>query len=982
MLGWLTPRLVAESPSDHGVDFERQIRPIFNSRCLKCHGPTEPKAELNLTRPDSALALEAIVPGKPDAGSLLERIAATDASLRMPPEGPPLSDAEIALLRRWIEEGAPWPQHWAYRALQKPAAPKLHSADLQQWCRTPVDRFIAERLELEALQPSPPADRKTLLRRASFDLLGLPPTPAELEAFLNDNSPDAWERCIDRLLSSPAYGERWARRWMDLTHFAETHGHDQDRPRENAWPYRDYLIHSFNRDKPYAEFVAEQIAGDVLRPLDPDAIVATGFLAAGPWDESSLRDIREDSIDRVIGQYLDRDDIVTTVMSTFASTSVHCARCHDHKFDPITQAEYYGLQAVFAGIDKANRKYDPDPQVARLRDELEAEQTQLQQLYASSPTALLTLERGKELADWERRQAEQGVLWRPLQATSFTSQSGAKLKLLDDASLLAEGVLPDKDVYLVEGKVDLQRVTAVRLDVLPDPSLPQQGPGRAENGNLHLSEVHLAQVFPAADDSVRELTCNAPHADFNQQGWAISAAVDGNPDTAWGIHPEEGKPHHSVFPLTEPAAADASVMLRVELHQVHGRAHLIGRFRISATDADADRLQQAAEIPWEISQILAIAAKERSEAQQTQLAYWYAMRRIEERLSALPPQQRVYAGTNRFEAEGSFRPVATPRPVHVLHRGLATEPLQEALPGALACCSTTPAFMLRDANNEGDRRRALAEWLAAPYHPLVGRSIVNRVWQAHFGRGLVDTPNDFGQMGAAPTHPKLLDWLACTLQERHGSLKELHRLICTSAVYQQSSDIRPDAMRQDADNRWLWRMSRRRLDAESYRDAMLQVVGTLDRSVGGPSVRQFIQTPGTHVTPNVDYQGFDVDAAANYRRSVYRFVFRTIPDPLMEALDCPDASQLAPKRNTSLTALQALATLNDKLLVRQSELFAERLQREEPSLAARMTLAFRRTLGREPDADELQALSAYTKKHGLANTCRLLFNTNEFLFLD
>ncbi len=285
-------------------------------------------------------------------------------------------------------------------------------------------------------------------------------------------------------------------------------------------------------------------------------------------------------------------------------------------------------------------------------------------------------------------------------------------------------------------------------------------------------------------------------------------------------------------------------------------------------------------------------------------------------------------------------------------------------------------------DDEGDRRRALADWLAAPYHPLVTRSIVNRVWQAHFGRGLVDTPNDFGQMGVAPTHPQLLDWLACTLQERNGSLKELHRLICTSAVYQQSSDIRPEAMQEDADNRWLWRMSRRRLDAESYRDAVLQVAGTLDRSVGGPSVRQFIETPGAHVTPNVDYQGFDVDAAANYRRSVYRFVFRTIPDPLMEALDCPDASQLAPKRNTSLTALQALATLNDKLLVRQSELLAERLERQEPLPTLRVVAAFRRILSREPAGDELQAIAAYTEKHGLANTCRLLFNANEFLFVD
>ncbi len=374
---------------------------------------------------------------------------------------------------------------------------------------------------------------------------------------------------------------------------------------------------------------------------------------------------------------------------------------------------------------------------------------------------------------------------------------------------------------------------------------------------------------------------------------------------------------------------------------------------------------------------------QRSPEQQAELAFWYLNRQIETELAALPAQQLVYAGTSQFAPDGSFKPVAMPRTIHVLHRGLVTDPGEEATPAALSCLEDIDGELtIESLDNEGDRRRALAQWLSDRRNPLVWRSIANRVWQWHFGRGLVDTPNDFGQMGSSPTHPELLDWLAVTLQEQNGSLKSLHRLIMNSAVYQQTSIARADALLIDADNRLLWRMNRMRLDAESYRDAMLVVSGTLDATMGGPSERQFIQTPGIHVTPVVDYQNFDVDDPANYRRSVYRFIFRTIPDPFMEALDCPDASQLTPQRNVSLTALQALATLHDKFVVRQSELLAEALQQEEPSINGQIVLAYRRLFGREPDAEELNAVTQYAEQHGLANACRFLFNTNEFLFVD
>ncbi|HKB39303.1 MAG TPA: DUF1549 domain-containing protein, partial [Gemmataceae bacterium] len=366
--------LVPVAPAAESVSFDSDIRPILN-RCMQCHGPSKARGGLRLDSKNAALGTldsgkKALVPGKPDESELLHRVSTTEKSERMPPKGEPLTPGQVEKLRRWIAAGANWPAHWAYRPLVRPTRPLSPATMPKDWARTPIDLFILEKLAARKLAPATEADRRTLLRRVTYDLTGLPPTPEDIDAFLADTRSDAYERVVDRLLTSPAYGERWARHWMDIVHFAETHGHDQDRPRENAWPYRDYLIRAFNEDRPYPRFVREQVAGDVLFPGNAWATVATGFLATGPWDESSLRDIREDSIDREIGRYLDRDDIVTTVMSTFASTTVHCARCHDHKFDPITQDEYYALQAVFAATDKANRAYDADPRVAARRHDL------------------------------------------------------------------------------------------------------------------------------------------------------------------------------------------------------------------------------------------------------------------------------------------------------------------------------------------------------------------------------------------------------------------------------------------------------------------------------------------------------------------------------------------------------------------------------------------------------------------------------------
>lgn len=771
---------------------------------------------------------------------------------------------------------------------------------------------------------------------------------------------------------------------MDVVHYAETHGHDQDRPRPNAWPYRDYLIRAFNSDRSYDQFVGEQIAGDVLDPFNPEAIVATGFLATGPWDESSLRDIRDDTIDRQIARYLDRDDIVSTTMGTFASTTVHCARCHDHKFDPVSQVDYYRLQAVFAATDKAEREFDVDEPTARRRGAWERELAGLDARRAARDPQLLSTETTAAVAAWEAQIAGQRDRWTALVPTAVTSAGGAKLVPQPDGSVLSTGPRPEKDTLTITARVVAPKITGLRLEVLTDPSLPHQGPGRQDNGNLHLSEITAnARVGDPTSGLVKTLALKNPRADFDQEGWTIAHALDGNPATAWGIYPQVGKPHRAVFELSEPLDASAGATLSVELKQLHGGGHLIGRPRISVTSIDLPLPLDAATLPAAVSEILAVPARQRTADQRLDLAVYVERQRLEASLRALPPKRLVYAGTSRYKPDGSFRPADRPRPVHVLARGDIRQPGAEVGPAALGMLADLPAeLQLTDPQQEGQRRAALARWLADPRNALTWRSIANRVWQYHFGRGIVDTPNDFGAMGGRPSHPELLDDLALELQRRDGSLKWLHREIVLTAAYGRSSVPSQRGDEGDADNRLLWRMNRSRLDAESIRDTLLVLSDTLDATMGGPSDQHFVLSPGIHVTPVVDYQKFDSANRANFRRSVYRFVFRTLPDPFLEALDCADASQWTPTRNVSITALQALALLNDKFVVRQCEHLAERIEGERPTVDGQVRRLFELTLLREPHERELRATSQYVERHGLENACRWLVNSNEFVFVD
>ena len=981
------------------IDFIRDVRPIFERSCYTCHGAEKQKSEYRLDVRDVALAggelyAPSILPGNSDDSPLIQFVTG-EGDLTMPPEGDGLSDREIAILRAWIDAGAAWPDAvagevvdkadwWSWQPLERPAVPEVASDAGGPRIANPIDAFIVSELANHDLRQAPPADRRTLIRRVYFDLNGLPPTPEEVAAFIADDDSLAYAKLVDKLLASPRYGERWARHWMDAAHFAETHGHDQDRIREHAWPYRDYLITALNADKPYGQFIQEQVAGDALFPDNPQATIALGFLAAGPWDESSLRDIREDTIDRQIGRSLDRDDMLSNVMNNVVSLTVQCARCHDHKFDAIPQNDYYALQAVFAGVERANRVVDHSPEVKQRRLELTAIKQSLEQPTPEMIAELSSADSQRRVAEWEQQLSGRRIRWSELDPETFTSAEGTTLVEQSDRSLLASGTRPDRDTYTITAPLPFDTATAIRVEVLTHDSLPLSGPGRQGNGNLHLSEIEIRAGGP--EGALVAIASAA--ADFNQPDWGIEKAVDGVSQTAWGIYPRVGEPHEAVFELKEPLRADGAPRVTVILKQNHGGGHLIGRVRLSVTDAAPPVGTDL--LPAEIAAILKVPAAERSDAQRLALAVHQRRTEVERELATLPPSSLVYAAASDFEPDGGLKPPPGPRPIHLLHRGDINQPRESVEPGALSCVAALPSrFDLSASGDESERRAALARWLTDRNNPLTWRSIANRVWHHHFGAGIVPTLNDFGHLGGTPSHPQLLDWLAVEFRDGGQSLKTLHRLIVTSETYRQSASVAAHAPNVaihaqaiDADNRLLWRMNRVRLDAECVHDAVLAFTGRLDLRMGGPSDRQFSTSPGVHVTPVVDYKSFDVNGPAAQRRSVYRFLFRTLPDPLMEALDCPSGDQITPVRANTVTVQQALAMWNDAFVLANCEHLANRLEHEAATPDERVAQAVELVFGRPATEEELRELVEYAGQHGLANMCRLLLNANEFLFVN
>jgi len=871
---------------------------------------------------------------------------------------------------------------WAFATPPKPAIPAAADPAL---ARNPIDHFLQARLAKAGLAPSPEADRRTLARRLYFDLWGLPPEPGEVERFASDPDPGALAKLADQLLNSPHYGERWARHWLDAVHFGESHGYDKDKPRPNAWPYRDYVIRALNADKPYSQFVREQLAGDILHPDDPWATVATGFIAAGPWDFVGHVELPESKTDGLIARYNDRDDMVMATFSTFQSLTVHCARCHDHKFDPIAQKEYYALQAVFAGVDRADRPVDLDPAIhqrrAALRGELASWKAEMEAVR----------KRVESLAPPEARElghlaAFVGERLNSLPKEGPASPSNgyhsaieaspdvvkwAQLDLGETRELESIRLIPARPTDFpetpgfgfparfkveVSESPDFANPVVVRDETAADFPNPGDSPVviDAAGRKARVVRVTATRLWKRSGDWIFALAeLQLPSKAARLEAGAAVAALDSIESGRWAkSHLVDGYDSRKAL---AGAPTDEATRRRALLEAE--RATLESR---------RDALVEAA-LPAELKERRAQAAGE--------------LARAEAALAALPKPAMVYAAASDFSPMGSFHPARVPRPVHLLARGEVTAKKELMEPAALAAVGAGGGALEVDpAGGEGARRAALAQWLTRADNLLLRRSIVNRVWHYHFGRGIVETPNDFGRMGSLPTHPELLDWLAHWFVENGESLKALHRLIVTSHAYRQISNGHPEGDRIDGDNRLLWRMSRTRLDAESIRDGILVVSGGLDPRMGGPSDQQFF-FKDDH-SPVYDYARFDFEGPGASRRAIYRFLVRSVTDPFMDSLDCADPSMLVPRRTATLTALQALATLNDPFVLTQAARFATLAAEGRPALADQIQFAFRRALARQPAPEELDRLAGYARRHGMENLCRLLFNSNEFMFVD
>ena len=987
--------IVAQADNS-GDLFRTQVRPILKQHCLRCHSGPEAKGDVDLSSAGNVIQGRGegwiVVPGKPDESQLLD-VVSGDSPL-MPKGSDPIPERQVEVLRGWIAAGAPWPdgvvlrddplQWWSLRPLERPHIPQLSPED-QAWVRTPIDAFIAAKLREQGLAPSPEADRRTLIRRLAFNLTGLPPTLEEVERFVNDPNPQAYEQLVERLLASPHYGERWARHWLDVVHYGDTHGYDKDKLRPNAWPYRDYVIRAFNQDKPYKWFVREQIAGDhylreqalspasgsyVLHPRD--ATVALGFTAAGPFDWVGHIEVANSTMEKKRIRNIDRDDMVSATANTFVSLTAQCARCHDHKFDPITQEDYYSLQAVFAAIDRADRPYETDSDVARRRlalqrkrDELTARQTALKKSVKELG--------GPELAQIDQRLSE------------LTRQTANKRRPEYGYHSAIEA-RPDAVKWV---QVDLGRSTPVARIILVGAHDDFAGIGPGFGFPLRYKlEVSNDPRFQENVTVVLDRTA----ADFPNPGVAVQTVeVDGKGTryvrlTATKLAERQ---NDYIFALAElsvltadgvnaAAAASVTALDSIEAPPRWGRANLVDGIYSGADDAEV--LTEIARLTERRNRLLKRVINEPIRREQAEVRQ--ALQDAAAGLDALPPPQMVYAAATEFPKQGSFEPtLGVPRPIFVLARGDEQNPLHEVGPGTVACVPGLPArFDDAAEQDESARRAALAEWIVDRRNPLTWRSIVNRIWHYHFGRGLVETPSDFGRMGARPTHPELLDWLAVEFRDGRQSIKDLHRLILNSATYRQAALHREAHARLDAGNRFLWRMNRQRLDAETLRDSVLAVAGILRREMGGPGFKPFGFTDDH--SPHYAYDDHDPDDPASHRRSIYRFIVRSVPDPFMTALDCPDPSLLADRRNETLTPLQALTLLNNRFMVRMAEHFASRVRAQHQDPERQVLCAFRLALQREPGQGERRALVRLCRQHGLENVCRLLFNSNEFIFVD
>lgn len=946
------------------VDFAREVRPFLAEHCLECHGPDDSKGGLALTSLEAAMkelesGAHGVVPGQPEASEIIRRLLSTDPKEQMPPPKHrakhPVAAGQIEMLKRWIAQGAKFEAHWAYQPVRRsePPATAPH----------PVDAFIRQRLAAEGFQPAARADRVTLIRRVHYDLLGLPPAPEEVDAFLADGSDRAYEAMVDRALASGHFGERWGRHWLDMARYADSDGYEKDRPRPDAWRYRDWVIRAVNEDMPFDQFTIEQLAGDLLPEATPEQVVATAFNrqtltnTEGGTDQEQFR----------VEACFDRTE---TLGAVWLGLTVGCARCHTHKYDQITQAEYFQLFAFFNNGDEVTRQAPTTPEAwadyekrngaaARalipLKKRLDAAKNAL-------PVKLPEWERGVQARLAKARAANAEQAFQAFAKSAARSLEKVQLTPQKDGSFLATGKQAKQDRYVVELTEPGRVVSALRIEVLPDASLPQQGPGRSGGGNFVLSEVTAAQVD--AKGREREVILHSASADFEQKGFKAEAALDGKRDTGWAIKGGIGKQHALTLQLAEPVTLGKGekLVLRLDQHYAKNGEHCIGRFRVLVAAEETE----ASIAPAAVRRILDEEPKRRNPVVILALYEW---------MEKTDPDVRAAAGAlAAAEAKLPKPPLMdvrvigqraqNPRETRVLLRGDFLSPGDLVQPGALA---VLPPLRAETPGAE-PTRLDLARWLVSPENPLTPRVTVNHVWAQLFGEGLVRTVADFGVRGETPTHPELLDWLAAEFMARGWSRKQLLRLILTSETYQQSSDpfVAAGGRRsaeelrrlQEADplNTLLWRQNRLRVQGEIVRDLHLAAAGLLSPKIGGPSV--FPPMPGDVAALSYanNFKWQTSTGEDRYRRGMYTFFKRTAPHPELMTFDCPDANLANVRRTVSNTPLQALTTLNAESFAEAARGLAERVMPAATD-EARLRAAFRHCLSREPEPRELESLA-------------------------
>ena len=991
-----------------GLDvFKKHVRPVLVQKCLKCHGGKYLESEFNLSDRDGllkgGLAGPAIVAGKAK-DSLLFKLISHAKEPHMPHKASKLPAEAIAHIAAWIDLGAPYDsplvvakikkpswtekvvaedarRFWSFQPLARTTPPKVKN---EGWCKTLIDRFILSKLDSAGLQPNPPASKRQFIRRAYFDLLGLPPPPEEVQKFLDDKSEDAYEKLIDRLLSSPHYGERWARHWLDLARFAESHGFEHDTDRPSAYHYRDFVVDALNRDLAYNQFVAWQIAGDELAPDNNLALKATGFLAAGVHSTQ----ITKNEVAK--HRYDEMDDMLSTIGTSMLGLTIGCARCHDHKYDPIPQRDYYRLLSTFTTTVRSEIDMNIDPEgYKKARAEFDKKHEPFIQAIKKFETEQLPA----HLAEWEKT-GSRNFNWEILEPMAISSKEGVVFKYQEDGSYLATGKNGKFDTYRIVVHTKTKGFTGFRLEALADPSLVKGGPGRAANGNFALSDLRV-NIAPKLNEKPIPVKLRNPRATFEQKGLPVAAVIDNDDKSAWAIDPQFGKDHAAAFETENPITGfEGGTFIIFTLKFNNNDGHNIGRLRLSATTAKSPPPLTAPGMPALIRAVLKLPQDKRAPFEKTNLLHWYRTidpewqrlnKAAQDHLLLAPKPKLVKALISteglpavRLHTQGDDFLKDT----HFLKRGDPDQPEKVATQSFLqvlmpAAESEAPWKMTPPAGwRTSYRRRALAAWLADTERgagQLLARVIVNRLWQHHLGRGIVATPSDFGQRGERPTHPELLDWLAQELVTSGWKLKHIHKLIMTSSVYKQSSRYDEAKAKVDRDNKLCWRVPPRRLEAEIIRDSLLSVSGVLDPKMFGP---------GT------------LDESSK-RRSIYFTVKRSKLIPMMTIFDAPEALSGMSERPTTTIAPQALYLLNNPQVRGYALNFAKRIAaNDKVSLEAAVKSGYQIALGRPPNRDELadsvdfvnRQLRTYTaadrRQQALADFCQVLMCLNEFVYVE